>query len=136
MRRLVVAALIASCDQGTYGPDSFIEVESQTVSDWDVPPDLRRIKISGDGTLVDEHEQQETRRRQISPRRFAELVRELKEAGFLTLSHCDRFNHGRHTTLTLNVPEGHNEIHDAPTCDALRAPIEHILELANTGVGG
>ena len=132
MRWLVVAAVLSGCDQGTYGPDSFIEVEAQTVSEWNgVPPDWRRIKITGDGTLVDEHEQQEARRRQISPRRFAELVRELKQAGFLRLSHCDSFDHGRHTTLRLSVPEGHNEIHDAPTCDALREPIDHIFQLAD-----
>jgi hypothetical protein len=138
---LVLAFVIAGCDQGerppppvspppTYGAESFIEVSAVTVTDMAVPPDRRRIKISGDGTLEDEREQ-ETRHRTISPRRFAELVQELKGAGFLKLSHCIEIDHGHHTTLTLSVPEGHNKIRGATTCDALRAPIRHILEVAD-----
>jgi hypothetical protein len=106
-------------------------VSAVTVTDMDVPPDPRRIKITGDGVLEDERGQQETRHRTISPRRFAELVQELKAAGFLKLSHCIEIDHGRHTTLTLSVPEGHNTIRGATTCDDLREPIRHILELAD-----
>lgn len=102
-----------------------------TVTDMDVPPDPRRIKISGDGTLEDEREPWGRRHRTISPRQFAELVQELKGAGFLQLSECMLIDHGRHTTLTLSVPEGHNTIRGATTCATLRAPIRHILDLAD-----
>ncbi len=102
-----------------------------TISDVAVPPDRRRIKISGDGTIEDERDQQKTRHLTISPRQFAELVQELKAAGFLKLAHCIQIDHGRHTTLTLSVPEGTNTIRDATTCGELRAPIHHILDLAD-----
>jgi hypothetical protein len=147
VRWSVLAIVIAGCDQGeraappppqstpapsaTYGADSFIEVYEVTVTDMDAPPDPRRIRITGDGTLEDKRDQHEVQHRAISPRRFAELAHELEAAGFLKLSHCMELDHGRHTMLTLSVPEGHNRIGDATTCDALRAPIHHILDLAD-----
>src|SRR5438046_2988106 len=114
MRCLVLAVVIAGCDHDerspaatlpTYGAAAFIEVFEVTVTDMDAPPDARRIKITGDGTLVDERDHHETQHRRVSSRKFAELVQELKTAGALTLQ-CTRFDHGRHTTLTLGVPEG------------------------------
>lgn len=158
MRWLAFAFLLAGCDQGestppptrvplataiTYGADSFIELEERTISDIPQPMNWRRITITGNGTLIDEREvtgngtlttqreQQATRTRTISPRRFAELVHELEKVGFLAQSPCARFDHGRHTTLTLSVPEGHNKIHDATTCNVLRDPIRRVLELAD-----
>jgi hypothetical protein len=146
MRWLVYAFVIAGCDQGertppparvppataiTYGADSFIELEEFTISDIPQPMNSRRIKVTGNGTLVDEREQQATSNRTIPPRRFAELVRELKDVGFLTLTSCGSFDHGRHTTLTLNVPEERNKIGDATMCNVLREPIRHIRELTD-----
>src|SRR5512139_3563287 len=130
MRWLVLVFVFAGCDQGerprpppaTYGADSFIELSAVTVTDMDVPPDQRRIKISGDGTLDDEREHQALRHRQVSPRRFAEIVQELKGVGFLEQSDCPRIDHARHMTLSLSVPEGRNRIY-ATTCNVLREPI-------------
>ena len=133
MRWLVVAFVIAGRDQGerppppAYGADSFTELSAVTVTDMDVPPDRRRIKISGDGILEDEREQQALRHRQVLPRRFAELVQELKGVGFLKQSDCPQIDHGRHMTLTLSLPEGRNQIY-ATTCNVLREPIRQLGE--------
>ncbi len=131
MRWLACVVLVAGCQQDRIRADSVIELEEETVSDLRQPRDWRLIKIFGDGTLTDERDQQATRQRHVSPLRFVELVQELKRVGFLTLRPCMMFDHGRHTTLVLTVPEGHNEIRDATTCPVLVEPIHHILELAD-----
>jgi hypothetical protein len=149
MRWLACAFLIIACDQGertpppapatttvtrTYGPDSFIQLDAQTISDMNAPRDRRVITITGDGKLSDYRESQTTRTRQISSRQFVELVHELERVGFLTQSSCGSFDHGRHTTLTLSVPQGRKTISDATMCHALRGPVDQILELADSPV--
>jgi hypothetical protein len=137
VRWLAYAFVIAACDQGeppplpTYARDSFIEVSEVTASGWSDPPDRRRLRILGDGSLEDTRDLQPTLRRQIPPARFAELVHELKRAGALRLEDCGfAGKHGRFMTLTLQVPEGRNEVDNPRGCEAMRAPLQRVLDLA------
>jgi hypothetical protein len=148
MRCLMLAVLVVGCDQGaqppspsppppsplplsTYGVDSFIEISEVTVTDIAAPPNPRRIRITGDGALIDQSDLG-LRHRQVPARRFGELVNELTKAGALSSRGCGYFDHGRHTTLTISVPEGRNKIRDATTCDSLREPIRQIIGFSDS----
>ena len=98
--------------------DSFIEVWRGVVTDLSTDYPERRLRVRGDGTLVDSiggH----VERRQLTSAQLADFVKVLGVAGFLEMDDCSpSVDHpGLITEIEAKLPDGENFVEGYCTAD-------------------